>query len=257
MKPERRTLVFASFNAGKVREVGALLAGLRVRLVGPREVGVESLPEETGETFLDNALLKAAHVYRLARPPMAPPPTPGRLSGAHPSASAGYRETGMCVVADDSGLEVAALGGAPGVHSARYGGREHDDAANIARLLRDLRGVTDRRARFVCHALLVGPTAVLGDAIGRVRVDGVTPVTAHPLIPPGAAAVLAIGEVAGRIVDTPAGDNGFGYDPVFFRDDLGRTFAQLTRDEKNALSHRGQAFKRLKKFLEETVLGRA
>lgn len=230
MRSELRTLVFASFNAGKVREVAALLGGLRVRLVGPREVGVGSLPEETGETFLDNALLKAAHVYR---------------------------ETGIPSVADDSGLDVAALGGAPGVHSARYGGREHDDAANIARLMRELRGVADRRARFVCHALLVGPAKVLGDAIGRVRVDGVTPVTAHPLIPPGAAAVLAVGEVTGRIVDTPAGDNGFGYDPVFFRDDLGRTFAQLTRDEKNALSHRGQAFRRLRRFLEETVLGGA
>ncbi len=223
-----QTLVFASFNAGKVREVAALLAGLPVRLVGPREVGVGSLPEETGQTFLDNAILKAAHVFR---------------------------ETRLPALADDSGLEVRALGGAPGVHSARYGGREHDDAANIARLLRDLHGVTDRRGRFVCHAVLVGPAAVLGDA--TVRIDGVTRVAAHPLVPPGAAAVLAIGEVAGRVVDTPAGDNGFGYDPVFFRDDLGRTFAQLTRDEKNALSHRGQAFRRLKAFLEETVLGRA
>ncbi len=228
MRPEPRTLVFASFNAGKVREVAALLAGLPVRLVGPREVGVRSLPEEMGETFLDNAILKAAHVFAV---------------------------TGFLSLADDSGLEVRALGGAPGVQSARYGGREHDDAANIARLLRELRGVADRRARFVCHALLVGPDVDLGDALSRVRVDGVERVAAHPLIPPGAAAVVAVGEVAGRIVDEPAGDNGFGYDPVFFRDDLGRTFAQLTRDEKNALSHRGQAFRRLRRFLEEIVVG--
>lgn len=230
MTPEPWTLVFASFNAGKVREVAALLAGLDARLVGPREVGVQALPEETGETFLDNALLKATHVFR---------------------------ETGLLAVADDSGLEVAALGGAPGVHSARYGGREHDDAANIARLLAELRGVADHRARFVCHAVLVGPAAVLGEAVARVRLDGVTGVTAHPLLPRGAAAVVAVGEVAGQIVETPAGDNGFGYDPVFFRDDLGRTFAQLTRDEKNALSHRGQAFRRLRTFLEQTIFGQA
>ncbi len=225
-----KTLVFASFNAGKVREVAALLQGLPVRLVGPLEVGVTSLPEETGETFLDNALLKAVHVYR---------------------------KTGCFAVADDSGLEVEALGGAPGVRSARYGGREHDDAANIARLLRELRGVMDRRARFVCHAVLVGPEQSLGLAAQQGRVEGVEPVRGHALLPKDAAAVVAVGEVSGRIVDTPMGHNGFGYDPVFFRDDLGRTFAQLTRDEKNAMSHRGQAFRRMRAFLEGALLGQA
>lgn len=223
MNQNPRTLVFASFNAGKVREVSALLSGLSVRLVGPAEVGIASLPEETGETFLDNALLKAAHVFSA---------------------------TGLWSLADDSGLEVAALGGAPGVRSARYGGAEHDDVANIARLLRDLRGVVDRRARFVCRAVLVAPANDLRDIVEQVRVEGVRVVGDHPWMPRGAMGVVASGEVAGRIVETPSGHNGFGYDPVFYRDDLGRTFAQLTRDEKNALSHRGQAFRRMRAFLK-------
>lgn len=230
MKQGPEVIVFASLNAGKVREVGALLSGLPVRLVGPADVGVESLPEETGETFLDNALLKAAHVYR---------------------------ETGLWALSDDSGLEVMALGGAPGVHSARYGGREHDDAANIERLLRDLQGVGDRRARFVCHALLVAPVPDLASALRRGDVEGIVRVGDHPWMPPGAEAVVAVGEVWGWIACSPVGNNGFGYDPVFYRDDLGRTFAQLTSQEKNALSHRGQAFSRMRVFLERLFVGGA
>jgi len=215
-----RVIVFATFNDGKTREVQALLEGLPVRLLGPREVGVQGLPEETGETFLDNALLKAGAVFE---------------------------RTGLWSLSDDSGLEVAALNGAPGVHSARYGGVEHDDARNIARLLRELRGVEDRRAWFTCHAVLVLEADRRLESLDLP--GGVRLIRAHEWLPRRAAAVLAVGRVEGRIVDQPAGQNGFGYDPVFFRDDLGRTFAELTREQKNALSHRGQALRALREFL--------
>ena len=202
-------VVFATLNAGKVQVVSALLAPVRVRLLGPRDVGIHQLPEETGQTFLDNAVLKAAALYR---------------------------HSGLASVADDSGLEVAALGQAPGVRSARFSGHEHDDAANIRTLLQALRGVTDRSARFVCTVAFVFDP-------GRLQEAGTH---AHPWLPEEAALWVFTGAVAGRIIDDPRGSNGFGYDPVFFRDDLGRTFAELAQDEKNALSHRGQAFRALR-----------
>lgn len=213
--------VFATFNAGKVREVRDLLAGLPLDLVGPADLGIEALAEETGVTFRDNAILKASDVFS---------------------------RTGLPAFADDSGLEVAALGGRPGVYSARFAGEGHDDGANISKLLGLLHGVDDRRARFVCHAVLVfEPEAIAfhgGLPEGVLRIDG------HPLAPPGAGVIAAEGEVRGTIIDDPRGHDGFGYDPVFYREDLGRTFAQLGRDEKNALSHRGQAFRRLRAAVE-------
>jgi len=218
--------VFATFNSGKVMEVAGILDGLPIEVVGPREVGVDSLPDETGDTFIDNAMIKAAHVFN---------------------------ETGIPTFADDSGLEVMSLSGDPGVHSARYAGTEHDDRANIDRLLSELRGIEDRRARFVCTiACIIDGGEVLKATLNHLP-DGVSEVRDHPAVPPGAAVFTSKGETWGRIIDTPAGHNGFGYDPVFFRDDLGCTFAQISRDEKSALSHRGQAFRRLRRFLETTI----
>lgn len=217
--------VFATFNAGKVREVAAILDGLPIRVLGPRDVGIESMPPEDGGTFLDNAVIKAAHVWRHA---------------------------GVPAMGDDSGLEVAALDGAPGIRSARFAGDGQDDAANIAKLVAALRGVPDRRARFVCWAACVlGPEWPV--AAVRGAVPGVAVVQGHPRAPEGCPLLVATGEVAGRIVDTPAGNDGFGYDPVFFLDDLGRTFAQLDRDEKNALSHRGRAFGALRVAIERML----
>jgi len=206
------TIAFATFNTGKVREVSALLEPLGLTLVGPRDVGLDQLPEETGETFLDNAVLKAVAVYRHCH---------------------------LSAVADDSGLVVSALGGAPGVRSARFGGVEHDDEANIRALLSALRGVTDRRARFVCTVAFVFDTAVFG----------VPGMQEHPLLPEGAGLWVTTGTVEGTIIDTPRGHDGFGYDPVFFREDLNRTFAELSQDEKNVLSHRGHAFGALREKL--------
>jgi len=210
--------VFATMNAGKVREVAGILDGLAIEVVSPRDVGVAALPPEDGQSFLDNAVIKAAHLWDHA---------------------------GLPSMGDDSGLEVAALGGAPGIRSARFAGDGHDDAANIAKLLEVLRGEPDRRARFVCWAACVLGSEWPVDAV-RGAVPGVEVVAGHPRAPAGCRLLVATGEVGGRIIDTPTGTDGFGYDPVFYVDALGRTFAQLDRDEKNALSHRGRAFRALR-----------
>lgn len=191
-------VVLASGNAGKVREIQALLgAGWRVR---PQlEFGVVPV-EETGETFLANALLKARHAARV---------------------------TGLPALADDSGLEVDALGGAPGVRSARYAGPEADDVANCGKLLAALQAVPDaqRTARFRC--LLVW-------------VDG----------PDDGSALVAEGTWEGRILPAPRGEGGFGYDPVFLDLETGLAAAELTAEAKNARSHRGRALARLRALLE-------
>ena len=211
------TFVFATLNPGKVREVGVLLEGLPARLVGPADVGVKELPEETGATFLENALIKARFVQAA---------------------------TGLTVLADDSGLEVAALGGAPGVHSARFGGVEHDHARNIRHLLAALAGVADRRARFLCTLVLV-PGAGLPPLPPLAELPaGVSP------LPDGTPGLVAVGEVAGEIIDTPRGTGGFGYDPIFLRPDLGRTFAEIHTLEKNGLSHRGVAIGAMRPVLD-------
>lgn len=187
----RGRLLVATRNEGKLVELRALLDdfGLQLEtLAGHPEAGDV---RESGKTFDENARIKA---------------------------SAAARATGLWAIADDSGLEVAALGGAPGVRSARYAGVHGDDAANNARLLRELDGKTDRHARFVCAMALAQP-------------DGEIEATAS-------------GVCEGEITNAPRGTAGFGYDPVFaptvFPD---RTMAELGRAEKNAISHRGAALR--------------
>ena len=186
-------LVLASGNRGKAREIGALLAPLGWTLLSQADLGVAEV-EETGATFVENALLKARHA-----------------AGA----------TGRAALADDSGLEVDALGGAPGVHSARYAGGA-GDAANVAKLLEALRGVpaARRTARFRCVLALVRSA------------DDPAP-------------LIAEGAWEGAIAEAPRGANGFGYDPVFLVPELGCTAAELEPAVKNARSHRGQALARL------------
>ncbi len=189
--------------------------------MSPVDFGMSGLPPETGSTFLDNAVIKAV---------------------AAASAS------GLMAVGDDSGLQVDALGGMPGVQSARFAGPGHDDAANNRKLLSMLAGVADRSARFVCSAALVIPDA--GGAVrGFADLEGVARIDGHPGVPAGWALYSTRGTVEGRIIDDPRGTDGFGYDPIFYRDDLGRTFAEIPRDAKNRLSHRGQAFSRLARLL--------
>ncbi len=183
-------LLVATTNGGKLAELTSLLAVQGVEVVGLDTFpGVPVAPEEEPD-FAANARSKALHYARA---------------------------TGLDTLADDSGLEVAALGGAPGVHSARYAGPQADDAANRAKLLAALDGVADRRARFVCALCLVR------DGVPFLQVTG---------------------ECSGTIARTPSGSGGFGYDPLFLSDDpaaAGRSFAELTRAEKAGLSHRGAA----------------
>ena len=186
-------IIFATNNAHKLAEVQAVLGDAFV-LTTPRDCGVTEEIPETCDTLEGNASQKA-HYLR--------------------------DRVGLDCFADDTGLEVAALGGAPGVHSARYATDGHDFAANNRLLLKNLEGVADRRARFrtVIALLLDGQ---------EYRFEGI---------------------VEGRIIEREAGHEGFGYDPLFMPDGCDRTFAEMTADEKNAISHRGRAVRQLVEFL--------
>ena len=185
-----KKLVVATHNRNKIREIGEILPGWEI-------AAEDSGAEETADTFAGNALIKA-----------------------HAIAS---RHPGAWVMADDSGLEVAALNGAPGVRSARYAGRDGDTPANNALLLKNLAGVADRRAQFTCAVALVAP-------------DG----SEH----------VFTGNCPGRIRMEAAGAGGFGYDPLFEPDGFDRTFAELAPEEKNAISHRGRALAQVRSLLE-------
>jgi XTP/dITP diphosphohydrolase len=184
-----RRLLLATNNPGKVRELREIFAGLPLEVVMPGQLGLDLEVEETGETFAENAVLKAT---------------------AFASAS------GLPALADDSGLEIDALGGEPGVHSKRYAGPDATDADRIALVLRGLDGVpqTQRTARFRCVMALATPARLVGTVEGTCE---------------------------GRIAVAPRGDNGFGYDPIFLLVERGRTMAELPAAEKNAISHRGRA----------------
>jgi XTP/dITP diphosphohydrolase len=195
------TLVIASGNAGKVREFGQLLAdlGLETR---PQPDGLHV--EETGNTFAENARLKAEAVARA---------------------------TGCWALADDSGLSVDALGGAPGVHSARYA---DSDSARIERLLRELdeAGAQDPASRGACFTAALALANPAGEVV--LEVEGICP---------------------GQILEAPRGEGGFGYDPVFFVPEAGLTFAEMPHSQKAELGHRGRAFAALKPELQ-TLLAR-
>jgi XTP/dITP diphosphohydrolase len=201
-----RPLIVATSNPGKLREFGALLSDLPFELHSLGEVGVAS-PEESGASFLENALLKARHAAAAA-------------------SAAGFRgapEAGVAAIADDSGLEVDTLGGAPGIFSARYAGAGADDAANNAKLLSALAGtpLELRRARYRCALVLV-------------------------FAPSDPAPLIAEGVWEGAILESPRGSGGFGYDPYFWLPDLGMTAAELAPSDKNRLSHRGIAMRALR-----------
>ncbi|MCL6404553.1 XTP/dITP diphosphatase [Dickeya dadantii] len=189
-----QNVVLATGNAGKVRELAGLLADFGLDVVAQTALGVDSA-EETGLTFIENAILKARHAAR---------------------------ETGLPAIADDSGLAVNALGGAPGIYSARYAGEGASDRQNLDKLLAALDNVPDEQRQASFHCVLV----YLRHA------DDPTPLVCH-------------GSWQGVIARTPVGAGGFGYDPVFFVPSIGKTAAELSREEKNALSHRGQALRQL------------
>ena len=192
-----KKLLIATHNAGKVREYRDLLADLPFEVVSLEQVGIEQDVEETGETFAENALLKARTYAQLS---------------------------GLLTWADDSGLAVDALDGWPGVHSARHAGPDATDADRIQALLARLHATqsANRQAAFHCVVALAAP-------------DGRTWTTE--------------GQCRGVIIDTPAGAGGFGYDPIFFVPEQGKTFAQLSAQQKNAISHRGIAARKAAQLL--------
>lgn len=195
-------IVLASGNVGKLTEIRSLLAPLHIDVVAQNALGVPSA-EEPAATFVENAILKA------------------RNAATH---------TSLPALADDSGLAVDYLGGAPGVHSARYAGKHGDDAANNAKLLRELEGVqeADRGAQFHCCVVYLRSA------------NDPAPLICHGIWP-------------GRILHQPQGDNGFGYDPLFWVPDEQASSAELAAERKNAISHRGQAMAQLIKRLHNEV----
>ena len=195
-------IVLATSNAGKIREIADLFADLGAEIVAQSDFAIDPA-EETGETFVENALLKARHAAEISKLP---------------------------AMADDSGIVVDALGGRPGVQSARYAGADASDEQNIDRLLAEMSGVeeADRGGGFHCAAVLVFPA------------DEHEP-------------VIAEGVWRGRILQQRRGDGGFGYDPVFLDERSNKTGAQMSREEKNAVSHRGQAFGELKRKIRESL----
>jgi XTP/dITP diphosphohydrolase len=191
LRPGAR-LVIASHNEGKVRELAELFAPFGVECISAKSLNLEE-PEETGATFAENATLKAV---------------------------AAAKASGMLALSDDSGLEVAALGGAPGIHAARWGGPDKDFGLAMQRVQRELEasGATDRRANFTCALALAAP-------------DG--------------AAQVFEGKVFGTLVWPPRGTKGFGYDPIFVPEGYNETFGEMERELKNRLSHRLRAFEQL------------
>ena len=189
-------IIAATKNKNKLREFGEILKDFEI--ISQEEAGIDIDVEETGTTFEENSRLKAEAIFKA---------------------------TGIAAIADDSGLCVDALGGEPGVYSARYGGEGLDDEGRVELLLKNMKNVPDekRTARFVC-------------VITMVNSDGI---------------ITARGECEGVINHAPKGENGFGYDPVFYMEEYGKTTAEMSPDEKNAVSHRGKALM----IFEEKVKG--
>ena len=190
-------LVIASSNQGKLREIGELLAPLAINVAPQSEFNI-SEADEPHVTFVENALAKARHASRCS---------------------------GLPALADDSGICVSALGGAPGVNSARYAGEPKSDERNNQKLVESLKNQTDRRAYYYCVIVLVR------------HADDPQP-------------IIVDGSWYGEIIDQPRGSGGFGYDPYFFLPAFGKTSAELTAEQKNQISHRGQALAKLVEILQ-------
>jgi XTP/dITP diphosphohydrolase len=194
------TLVIATRNKGKTQEIKDLLKDFPVDIKNLGDFGPIPHIEEDGDSFDENAYKKASFAARIL---------------------------GLPALADDSGLVVEALGGAPGIHSARYAGEDATDEQRYLKLLNEMKGKTTRRAAFECVISVAVPTG---------------------------AALTYEARCEGLIAEEPAGSNGFGYDPIFFYPPFHKTFAQLTRKEKNRISHRGKALAELKSEFEKVMI---
>lgn len=195
-----KDIVIASNNANKIKEIKQLIGEYFDKIYSLDELSIDIEIEENGQTFYDNALIKAKTIASL---------------------------TNMIVLADDSGLMVDALGGRPGVYSARYAGDSCDDKNNIALLLKELDQKTCRKAKFVCCIVVYLPDGTI---------------------------IVSEGITEGEITKQELGTNGFGYDPVFFSYDLKKSFGQVTDQEKNRISHRSRALQGIKKKLSSLDL---
>lgn len=195
-----KQLVLATGNQGKVKELAAMLEALNIDVLPQSQFNVPEVAE-TGTTFVENAIIKARHAAKI---------------------------TGLPAVADDSGIEVDALNGAPGVYSARFAGPNASDSDNIHKLLADMEGKTERSARFWCVLVYMR------------HADDPTP-------------IICQASWEGKITEQPAGSGGFGYDPIFFVPTLNCSAAALSKEQKNAISHRGQALKMLAQQLKATL----
>jgi XTP/dITP diphosphohydrolase len=200
MVSKKPVLVIATRNPGKTTEIRDLLQGFPMEIRDLSDFGPIPEVEEDGQTFDENAYKKSSFTARVL---------------------------GCPALADDSGLAVAALNGAPGVVSARYGGEGLSDADRCRKLLAEMKGRSDRRAAFECVISLAVPSGP---------------------------ALTYEGRCEGLLAEAPAGANGFGYDPVFFCPDANRTFAQLTREEKNRISHRGRALQELRAEFDKVII---
>ena len=199
----KQQIVLATGNKGKVKELSVMLSGLNIEILPQSEFQVSEVAE-TGSTFVENAIIKARHAARI---------------------------TGLPAIADDSGLAVDALGGAPGVYSARYAGEDANDQSNIQKLLQALNGIAPehRQARFLCVLVYMA------------HADDPTP-------------IICQGEWHGTITTQTIGENGFGYDPIFWVHEQNCSSAQLTPTQKNQLSHRGKALALMLKALNDKAL---
>ncbi len=195
---EKRKIVFATNNKHKLSEIREIM-GSKYEVLSLNDINCYEEIEETAETIEGNALLKAHFISE---------------------------KYGYDCFADDTGLEVEALNGAPGVYSARYAGENHDSEANMNKLLKELRGIENRKSRFLTVIALV--------------IKGKT--------------ITFEGIINGNIIDYPIGDNGFGYDPIFMPENSNKTFAQMTSEEKNLISHRAIATKKLIEYLKKETL---
>ena len=189
-------VVFATGNAGKVREVKAILADLNMEVLSMKEAGVSSDADENGSTFAENAVIKATDIAK--------------------------KVPDAIVMADDSGLVVDALNGEPGIYSARYAG-DGVDKHNNELLLKNMQGVENRKAKFVCCMVFYKPNGEI---------------------------ISAFGETQGEIMDKEYGENGFGYDPLFFSHDLNQCLGLASAEDKNKISHRFRAISALKDKLK-------
>lgn len=225
-------IVFATGNADKVREIREIIQDPEASVYSMKELGISSDPEETGTTFEENARIKARAVADILL--------------ENPARYLQDLSTPIVVLSDDSGLVVDALGGAPGIYSARFLGRDTSYTEKMNYILSELKDKTgdERSARFVCACaavLLPAPESAALEPAG------------HESAAPEVREIVVTETMEGQIADHIVGEHGFGYDPVFYLPEYGKTSAELTDEEKNAISHRGKAFRAMTDRLRELL----